>query len=65
MITTVVLVNPSIMSYNYHFFPVMRKIKIWSLSNFEVYKHSFVLFCLLHWVFIAVHGLFVAVPEIL
>ena len=37
MIITVVLANPSIMSHNYQLFPVMIKIKIWSLSNFEVY----------------------------
>lgn len=32
------LVNTFIMAYNYHFSIVLKKIKIWSLSNFEVYN---------------------------
>ena len=37
MITTIALADIAIMSYNYHFFFVVRTFKIYSLSNFHVY----------------------------
>ena len=37
MITTIVLANTSIPSHSYHFFCVVRTLKIYSLSNFQVY----------------------------
>lgn len=36
MTTTIVLANTSIMSYNYHFFFVVRTFKVYSCSNFLV-----------------------------
>ena len=38
MTTTIVLAITSISSHNYHFFFVVGTIKIWSLSNLEVYN---------------------------
>lgn len=35
MITTAVLANTSVVSYNYCFCFVMKTIKIWFLSNFD------------------------------
>ena len=38
MITTLALVNTSVMSHNYHFFFMVRICKSYSLSNFQVLK---------------------------
>lgn len=38
MITTIVLANTSIVSHNYHLCFVVRTLKIYSPSNFEVYN---------------------------
>ena len=35
VVTTIVLANISITSYNYHLFLVVRTFKVYSLSNFE------------------------------
>ena len=54
MIITIVLVNTSIISHNYHFFYLVRTFKIYSLSNFQAYNTVFVVVQLLShvWLFV-------------
>lgn len=43
MITTMVLVNTSILPLNYHYFFMVRTFKMCSLSNFQVYSNTVLL----------------------
>ena len=54
MIITIVLVNTSIISHNYHFFYLVRTFKIYSLSNFQAYNTVFVVVQVLShvWLFV-------------
>ena len=38
MMTTMVLANPSVLSHSYHFFFVVRTLKIYSLSKFQIHN---------------------------